>query len=162
MKSFWLAGKKGLHRTAHACEDGPPRNVETCLDLLGCERIDHGYHVIKDDKITKRCVDDGIVFTVTPASTAWVYFNEDLENHPIRDMAMKGLKIMVSCDDPPMFKTNPTKEYILMAEHMEFKPVDFRKFIINGIDGTWLDNSIKRHLRTKWSEEIDNLIAEIR
>ena len=43
---FALAGRAGLHRTSHAAEDGPPANITTCLDVLGCERIDHGYHIL--------------------------------------------------------------------------------------------------------------------
>jgi adenosine deaminase len=43
-KTYRLAGERGLRRTAHAREDAPARNVEACLVLLGCERIDHGYH----------------------------------------------------------------------------------------------------------------------
>jgi adenosine deaminase len=47
--AFKLAGKHGLHRTAHAAEDGPAANITTALELLGCERIDHGYHILADD-----------------------------------------------------------------------------------------------------------------
>lgn len=160
-KAYRLAAKSGFHLTAHACEDGPPRNVETCLDLLGCERIDHGYHVIEDDRITRRCVDEGVVFTVTPTSTAWVYGWGDLSKHPIREMANRGLKIMINSDDPPMFKTDLGREYIVMAEHMEFTPSDFKKFVLNGIDGSWLDDSTKRQWRQEWSQEIDNLISQL-
>ena len=46
---FALAAKAGLHRTSHASEDAPPVNITTCLDVLGCERIDHGYHILEDD-----------------------------------------------------------------------------------------------------------------
>ena len=46
-KSYRLAERNGLRRTAHAGEFGEPaRNVETALDLLGCDRIDHGLHHI--------------------------------------------------------------------------------------------------------------------
>ncbi len=47
--AYRLAAQGGLHRTAHACEDGPAVNVQTCIDLLGCERIDHGYHVLEHE-----------------------------------------------------------------------------------------------------------------
>lgn len=160
-KAFRLAAQHGYHRTAHACEDAPPRNVETCLDLLGCERIDHGYHVIEDQRITKRCADEGVVFSCCPRSTAWVYFGEDLTTHPIKEMARRGLKIMVDCDDPPMFKTDPTDNYVAMADHMGFGPQDFREFVLNGIDGSWLDDPTKRRWRREWSREIDALIAEL-
>ncbi|WP_309492241.1 adenosine deaminase [Candidatus Hecatella orcuttiae] len=160
-KAYRLAAQHGLHLTAHASEDAPPRNVETCLDLLGCERIDHGYHVIEDEALTRRCAEEGVVFTVCPISTAWVYFGNNLANHPIKEMARRGLKIMVNCDDPPMFKTNPTKEYIVMAEYMGFSPADFREFVLNGIDGSWLDDPTKRRWRREWAWEIDKLMAQL-
>jgi adenosine deaminase len=160
-KAYRLAGERGLRRTAHASEDAPARNVETCLDLLGCERIDHGYHVIEDERITKRCADHGVVFSCCPRSTAWVYFGKDLTNHPIREMARRGLKIMVDCDDPPMFKTDPTSDYVAMAEPMGFGPEDVREFVLNGIDGSWLDDPTKRRWRREWSREIDALIGQL-
>lgn len=160
-KAYRLAARHGLHRTAHACEDGPARNIETCLDLLGCERIDHGYHVLGDDDLVRRCVDEGVVFTCCPVSTAWVYFNGDLANHPIKEMAARGIKLMLDCDDPPMFKTDPANDYIVAADEMGFGPADFRQFMFNGIDGTWLDEPTKRRWRLEWGREIDDLIVQL-
>ena len=160
-KAFRLAAEHGYRLTSHASEDAPARNVETCLDLLGCERIDHGYHVIEDERIARRCADEQVVFTCCPMSTAWVYFGPDLTTHPIRDMVKLGLKIMIDCDDPPMFKTDPTDNYIAMADHMGFGPTDFREFALNGIDGSWLDEDTKRTWRDEWSREIDALISQL-
>ena len=66
-----------------------------------------------------------------------------------------GLKIMVDCDDPPMCQTDPTSDYVALAEHMGFGPEDFREFVLNGIDGSWLDDPTKRRWRREWSREID-------
>ena len=160
-KAYEMAADLGLHLTAHASEDAPPRNIETCLDLLGCERVDHGYHVIESDEIFNRCRDQGVVFTCTPVSTAWVYFGPDYSKHPIREMAERGLKIMLDCDDPPMFKTDPTNDYIVAADHMGFGPEDFRQFMLNGIDGSWVDEPTKRRWRREWSAEVDALIEQL-
>jgi adenosine deaminase len=158
-KSFRLAGSRGLRRTAHACEDAPPRNVETCLDLLGCERIDHGYHVTEDERITRRCVEEGVVFNATPVSTAWVYFGNDIANHPIKRMVAAGLKVTLDCDDPPMFKSDPTRDYIVAVEQMGFTVGQIRECVMNAIDGCWLDDPAKRRMRRDWSREIDQLEA---
>src|SRR4030095_15061301 len=77
-KAYRLAGERELRGTAHPAGGGPGRG------LLGCERIDHGYHVIEDARITQRCADQGVVFSCCPRSTAWVYFGKDLAHHPIR------------------------------------------------------------------------------
>jgi adenosine deaminase len=160
-KAFARAGRAGLHRTAHTCEDAPARNVETSLDLLGCERIDHGYHVLGDESLVRRCANEGVVFTCAPVSTAWVYFGNDFENHPIREMVAKGLKVMLDCDDPPMFGTNPSNDYAVAAAHMGFGPEDFREMVLNGIDGCWLDDTTKRRMRRDWGREIDALTAQL-
>jgi adenosine deaminase len=160
-KAYRMAGDAGLHLTAHASEDAPPRNIETCLDLLGCERIDHGYHVVESDAIMQRCVDEEVIFTCTPVSTAWVYFDNDLANHPIKTMAARGIKLMLDCDDPPMFKTDPTKDFVLAYEHMGFGVDDFRRFMLNGIDGCWVDDGTKARWRTEFTNEFDALAAKI-
>src|SRR5205807_3908573 len=70
VESFRLAKQSGLRLTSHACEDAPAQNITTCLDVLGCERIDHGYHILGDDEVVKRAADEGITFTVCPTATA--------------------------------------------------------------------------------------------
>src|SRR5258705_11959911 len=80
-ESFRTAGEAGLHLTSHSAEDGPPANISTCLDLLGCERIDHGYHILEDDAVVERCRADGIHFTCCPTSTAVASAWHELQTH---------------------------------------------------------------------------------
>ena len=69
-KAYQTAREGGLHLTAHAGEFGEPwRNVETALDLLKCERIDHGYTIIDNPELLKRCAEEQIVFTVVPTNS---------------------------------------------------------------------------------------------
>ena len=60
-----------------------------------------------------------------------------------------------------MMKTSVGGAYIVAAEHMGFEPADFRQFVMNGIDGAWVDESTKRRWRQEWSEEIDDLISQL-
>ena len=46
-----------------------------------------------------RCRDEGVLFTCTPVSTGWVYFDDDFDHHPIGRMREFGLKISLDCDD---------------------------------------------------------------
>ena len=160
-KAYRMAERAGLRLTAHQSEDAPPRNIETCLDLLGCERVDHGYHVVESEAIMRRVRDEGVVFTCTPVSTAWVYFGDDFANHPIRRMKEFGIKLMIDCDDPPMFQTDPTKDYIMCAEHMGFSTEDFRNCMLNGIDGSFMDEPTKRTMRRQFAQEFDALAAQL-
>jgi len=162
VESYRLAKQGGLRLTAHACEDAPARNITTCLDVLGVERIDHGYHILEDDAVVARCRDEGIYFTVCPTATAVCYFDpEDFSSHPIREMVAKELLVMINSDDPPMFHTDIGTEYVTMVEAAGWEPDKVREFCFNGIDGSWLSEDEKRSLRTEFESELGKLEAEL-
>jgi adenosine deaminase len=161
-EAYRLAGEGGLRRTAHACEDAPAKNITTCLDELGCERIDHGYHVLGDEKVVQRCRDENITFTVCPTATAVCYFDaNDLTKHPIRRMADEGLKIMINSDDPPMFHTDIGEEYVGMVQAAGWGPEKVREFVLNGIDGSWMSDDEKRQMRREFERELDELDPQL-
>jgi adenosine deaminase len=162
VESFRLAKQGGLRLTSHACEDAPAQNITTCLDLLGCERIDHGYHILGDDEVVKRCLDDGITFTVCPTATAVCYFDpDDYTKHPIREMATRGLKLMLNSDDPPMFHTDIGREYVEMTKAAEWPKEKIREFVFNGIDASWASDDEKRQLRADFERELAELDAQL-
>ena len=72
-KAYRDASRAGLKTTAHAGEFGMPwTNVETALDLLAVDRIDHGYTVLDNPALTQRCAERGIVFTVVPTNSHYL------------------------------------------------------------------------------------------
>ena len=162
-KAYRLAGRHGLRRTAHAGEFGePPRNIETSLDLLGCDRIDHGYTVLQDEALLARCRDEGIVFTVVPTNS---HYNRELRgkdfavHHPIRHMAEAGLGIVPNSDDPPLHHTDPANAYAEMVETFKLPFERLREFVLNGIDGAWVDDSARSAMRAEWMARFDELAA---
>jgi adenosine deaminase len=159
--SFQFAGENGLHLTSHSAEDGPPKNITTCLDLLGCERIDHGYHILEDDAVVERCVEDGIHFTCCPTSTAVVYGWPDLTTHPINGMMKAGLLVHLNSDDPTMFRTDIGKEYVDFVGQNNYAPEIAKQLVHNGVDATWLDPSDKAALHRMFDDEIDGLDKEL-
>jgi adenosine deaminase len=159
--SYALAKAGGLRLTSHACEDAPPENITTCLDVLGCERIDHGYHILEDPAVIARCRDDGIFFTCCPTSTAIVYGWPDLTTHPIGRMVDAGLRCMLNSDDPTMFHTDIGKEYVDLCSALSYGPSRVRELCLNGVEASWLDDSDKRATAQRFSQELDELEREL-
>ena len=159
--AFHLARRGGLRLTSHASEDAPPRNIVTCLDLLGCERIDHGYHILEDPAILARCRDDGIYFTCCPTSTAVVYGWPDLSRHPIKDMVAGGLRCMLNSDDPTMFHTDIGREYVVACQALGYDAAKVRQLCLNGVEASWLDGVDKAVMRQEFNAEIDVLQASL-
>lgn len=158
---FQRAGRSGLRLTSHASEDAPPVNITTCLDLLGCERIDHGYHILEDEAVIRRCRDDGIYFTCCPTSTAIVYGWPDLTKHPIRDMVANGLRIMLNSDDPTMFHTDVGKEYVDLCTALNYGPDRVREFVMNGVEAAWLSDDERGAMRSAFESEFDGLLDQV-
>jgi len=158
---FRTAGEGGLHLTSHAAEDGPARNISTCLDLLGCERIDHGYHILEDEAVVERCREDGIHFTCCPTSTAVVYGWPDLTTHPINAMLDAGLLVHLNSDDPTMFRTDIGKEYVDFVGQNDYDPEVAKQLARNGIDASWLDPSEKVALHSAFEDEFAALDKEL-
>jgi adenosine deaminase len=161
VESFALAGRAGLHRTSHSAEDGPAANITTCLDRLGCERIDHGYHILEDPAVVARCRDQGVFFTCCPTSTAVVYGWPDLTTHPITGMIAQGLNVMLNSDDPTMFQTDIGKEYVDFCGQNHYGPDVVRQLVLNGVEATWLDAADKAAMGKTFAAELDALEAEL-
>ena len=164
-KAYRLAGESGLKRTAHAGEFGEPaRNIETALDLLGCDRIDHGYTVLDAPDLLKRCEDEGILFTIVPTNS---YYSRTLKGqdfaklHPIAGLARTRLKIMPNSDDPPLHHTDPANAHAAMVTTFDLPFAMLRGFVQNGIDGAWVDESVKRGWRAQWLAEYDRLAPTV-
>ncbi|XP_054276770.1 adenosine deaminase-like [Macrosteles quadrilineatus] len=56
------AAKTGIHRTVHAAEVGTASAVDRAVYKLGSERVGHGYHVVEDAAIYKKCIEDQVHF----------------------------------------------------------------------------------------------------
>jgi adenosine deaminase len=134
-------------------------NITTCLDVLGCERIDHGYHILEDPMVVERCRDEGVHFTCCPTSTAVVYGWPDLTTHPINGMIDAGLLVHLNSDDPTMFRTDIGQEYVDFVGQNDYPPELAKQLVFNGVDATWLDDDARMRLRRGFALEIAELDA---
>lgn len=164
-KAYRNAKRAGLKTTAHAGEFGMKwTNVETAVELLGVDRVDHGYTAIDNPDFAKRCADKGILFTVVPTNT---YYLRTLPrerwalDHPIRRMPKLGLRIHPNTDDPTLHKVTPTGAWHMMMKDFGFGLDDLRNFMLNGLDGAWIDDEVRERWKVEWAQRFDSLRAEV-
>ena len=162
-EAFLLAKANGLRTTAHAGEFGTPwSNVATVVDELQVDRVDHGYTVVDNADLVRRCVDKGIVFTVVPTNS---YYLRTLAperwalDHPLRRMLERGLRVHPNTDDPALHHISPAGSWELMFSHFGCTPTDLRELLLNGIDGSWVHEDRKRTWRAEWAAEFTTLAA---
>lgn len=99
--SYELAGQMGLFKTAHAGEDDGAQNIWDALDVLGCQRIDHGIRAIDDDRLMDYLVEKQVLLAMCTRSNANATHLTTLKDHPIKPMMERGVICSISSDDPP-------------------------------------------------------------
>jgi adenosine deaminase len=113
---FAKARAAGLHSVPHAGESAGPDAVVDALDLLGAERIGHGIASARDADLMARLRDDGIALEVCPTSNVCTRSVPSLAQHPLPALVAAGVPVTVNSDDPPMFSTTLTDEYLVAAD----------------------------------------------
>lgn len=136
---FAEARRNGLQVTAHAGEDGPAQYVRDAVELLGCRRIDHGYHIVDDPALLERCRQLDVLFTVCPTTTLHTTPWRDLNapDHAIRRMLEAGLRVTINTDDPGLFATTLNREYQLLAEAFGLSADTLTRIAANGFSHNW-------------------------
>ena len=102
-KLFQKARDEGFLTVAHAGEEGPPEYIWDSINLLKVKRIDHGVQSLKDEKLVDLLIKEQIPLTVCPLSNIKLCVFDKIENHNLKKMLNKGLRVMVNSDDPAYF-----------------------------------------------------------
>lgn len=163
-KAFMMAKNAGFKITIHAGEFGCHwRNVETAMDLLEADRLDHCYTIIDNPELVQVAKDRDFIFTVVPTNSYYLRTFTDEEwaiKQPIRKMVEMGLRVHPNTDDPTMHHVNATQTWMLMYNFLNFSLDQLKGFMLNGIDGAWIDEATKEKWKKDWSEEFDELVKK--
>jgi adenosine deaminase len=100
---FAHARALGLHAVAHAGEEGPPAYIESALDVLHVERIDHGVRCVEDPLLVQRLARERMALTVCPLSNVKLRVFDSLAQHNLPALLQAGLCATVNSDDPAYF-----------------------------------------------------------
>ena len=152
--AFALAGREGLRRTSHQGEETPPSYIEAGLDVLGCERIDHGLSSVQDPELCRRLAGQRIPLTVCPNSNVLIANAVPrLELHPYRRMREAGLLATLNTDDPALTDLDLGLEYASAHRAFDFTWDDMVRIAVDGVEATWLDDDAKRSLTARVEKE---------
>jgi adenosine deaminase len=153
-EAFALAGHNGLRRTAHSAEVHTASQITDSLDLLGCDRIDHGYLALADPAIVARLRDEGIHLTTCWSTCCWHNPGRPPAEQPITGMVAAGLNVSINSDDPPMLDTDLGSEYVAAGLAMGWTREQAVAMSYAALDGAWLDDSDRAALRRSFDAEI--------
>ncbi|WDG17988.1 adenosine deaminase [Microbacterium sp. Clip185] len=147
--AYRLAASAGLKLTAHVGETptATPDAVREAIEVLGCDRLDHGYRIVDDPAVVALALERGIGFATTPVSTTICSGWTLDEGHRLRAMIDAGLTVSVSTDDAMFFRTDIGKEYREGLMALGVDAATAKRIALAGIDISFADAATKARLR---------------
>ena len=141
---FDKAGRLGLHRVAHAGEEGPPAYVWSALDELHAERIDHGVQSVKDPALMRRLAGERIPLTVCPLSNLKLCVFPDLRQHTLPQLLDAGIVATVNSDDPAYFGGYMNQNFLATFDALGLDAGHAMTLARNSFTGSFADAGRKR------------------
>jgi aminodeoxyfutalosine deaminase len=133
---------EGLGAVPHAGEVAGPASIRGALDALGADRIRHGIRAVDDPRLVEER-HRRVVLDVCPISNVRTGAVASLDRHPLRGLLEGGVQCSVSTDDPAMFDTDLTREYVAAAA----LGADPRTAYGAGLAGALCDDETRERLR---------------
>jgi adenosine deaminase len=154
---FERARNLGLHLVAHAGEEGPPAYIESALDVLNVERIDHGVRCLDDPELVRRLVREQMALTVCPLSNIKLRVFDVMGEHNLRRLLDAGLAATVNSDDPAYFGGYVNDNYLAAFEALPLDATHARQLARNSFAAAFVEPEQKR----AWLAEVDRFFSEI-
>ena len=147
----------GLHLVAHAGEEGPPAYIETALDLLNVERIDHGVRCLEDPELTQRLVREQIALTVCPLSNVKLRVFGEMREHNLLTLLDAGIAATVNSDDPAYFGGYMNANFLAVFESLPLTQAHAQQLARNSFAASFLEPEAKR----SFTAEVDAYFAAL-
>ena len=139
---FDRARAAGLHSVPHAGETHGPDRMWSAIRRLGAERIGHGIRCLADPALVEHLAATQLPLDVCPTSNLCTRAVSSLAEHPLPRMLEAGLMVTLNSDDPPMFDTDLTNEY-LVAARMGLSATTLIQLARNGVHASFASESTK-------------------
>ncbi len=147
----------GLHLVAHAGEEGPPAYIETALDVLNVERIDHGVRCLEDPALVQRLAREQVALTVCPLSNIKLRVFDQMGQHNLITLLEAGLAATVNSDDPAYFGGYINDNFVAVCDALPLTAAHARQLARNSFTASFLAPEAKRrHL-----DEVEHYLSTI-
>jgi adenosine deaminase len=156
---FERARAAGLARTPHAGETVGPESIWSAVRELEATRIGHGVRCLEDPALVEHLRAHRIPLEVCPSSNVCLGVAPSLAEHPLPRLIDAGLAVTINSDDPPMFDTTLSAEYVAVAKAFNFDHDLIERLALNAVRATLLPAAEKARLEADYVVEFARLRA---
>ena len=155
---FARSRELGLHVVAHAGEEGPPAYIDSAIDVLKVERIDHGVRCVEDPGLVTRLAALRMPLTVCPLSNVKLCVFPTLAQHNLPALLKAGLVATINSDDPAYFGGYINDNFVQTFEALpQLDARDAYQLAMNSFEASFADDS----LRQGWVRRLDEAFGSV-
>ena len=151
--AFDRTNAAGLPSVPHAGETVGPESIWGALGSLSADRIGHGVRCVEDDDLIRELRDLEIPLEVCPTSNVCLGVAPSIEQHPLPRLLDEGLYVTINSDDPPMFNTTLTEEYVAVAEAFELNESVLETLGLNAVRASFLPETDRKEMERAFGAE---------
>ena len=147
----------GLPCILHAGETVGPPSIWSAIRVAETKRIGHGVRAIEDPQLVEYLRKTQIPLEVCPTSNICLKVYPSLEEHCLPDLMSQGLYVTISSDDPPMFNTTLTNEYLVCQKTFGWDINTIEHLVLNAVDVTLLREKERQVMRRSFEKDFKQL-----
>jgi adenosine deaminase len=145
-RAFAVAREAGLPSVPHAGETEGPASIRGALRALDAVRIGHGVRCLEDADLVAELRERQIPLEVCPTSNVCLGVAPSFAEHPLPRLLDAGLYVTLNSDDPTMFGTTLTDEYLKAATAFGFGTGEVREMVLRAAAATLMPAEDKASL----------------
>lgn len=146
ISAFRTMRENSVGLTIHAGEAHGPESIEMAL-ACNANRIGHGTHILKDERVLQYVIDRRIPMEVCITSNIQTRSIKQIQDHPIRELFDRGAICVPCTDNPTVSNTTLTEEYYKIHKTFDFGVEEIVRMIDYGFRSAFIDESLKKRLR---------------
>lgn len=156
-KAFDLVQKANIPCILHAGETAGPTSIWGAIHTANSQRIGHGVRAIEDPALMDYLRRKQLPLEVCPSSNICLRVFPSLAKHSLPRLFEAGLYVTINSDDPPMFNTTLTEEYLRVQISYGWGQPLIEQLVLNAVDATLLPGPDRQEMRHRFETEFEQL-----
>jgi adenosine deaminase len=136
--AFDTVRRTGIPCILHAGETGGPQSIWSALRVADSRRIGHGVRAVEDAGLLAYLREKQVPLEVCPSSNVCLKVFPSMAEHSLPRLMEAGLYLTINSDDPPMFNTTLTNEYLLGQKCFNWGQEAVQQLALNAVQATLL------------------------
>lgn len=155
-RAFDRVRAAGIPCILHAGETEGPHSIWSALQVADSKRIGHGVRAVEDPELVAYLRQKQVPLEVCPTSNLCLKVYPSLEEHSLPELIRQGLYVTLNSDDPPMFNTTLTNEYLVGQRTWGWDLETIQTLVLNAVDATLLPENERRAMRLRFESQFNS------